>query len=101
MPWQVTQTTWCPTRSKGSPVINTKEAALDYADQGWEVFPLHTPTANGGCSCGTACGKRAGKHPRTPNGLHDATTDPTTIDHWWSKWPDANIGIRTGPGSGV
>jgi hypothetical protein len=31
-------------------------------------------------------------------GLNDATTDRAQIEAWWSKWPDANIGIATGHG---
>jgi hypothetical protein len=37
-----------------------------------------------------------GKIPLTAHGLHDATTDVGLIDEWWSHWPDANIGLRTG-----
>jgi putative DNA primase/helicase len=76
-------------------------AALGYAKRGWYVFPLHTPIA-GGCSCqsGKDC-KCIGKHPRTRNGLHDATTDEAQIRKWWSQWPEANIGIRTGSVSGL
>ena len=28
-----------------------------------------------------------------PRGLHDATTDPAVIERWWSRRPDANIGL--------
>jgi hypothetical protein len=42
-----------------------------------------------------------GKHPRTPNGLHDATTEETQALRWWRQWPDANVGLRTGPESGL
>lgn len=73
-------------------------AALAYADRGWPVFPLHTPDGNGGCSCrrSDCAPKETGKHPRTPNGLNDATTDQAVIRRWWSKWPDANVAVRTG-----
>ena len=37
----------------------------------------------------------------TEHGLIDATIDVDTITMWWSTWPDANIGIRTGQISGV
>ena len=37
-----------------------------------------------------------GKRPLTEHGLDDATSDPDVIRRWWSRWPDANIGIRTG-----
>lgn len=70
-------------------------AALNYASQGWPVHPLHAPTATG-CTCkNTECTSPA-KHPRTAHGLHDATTDPDTIRAWWTQWPTANIGLRTG-----
>ena len=52
---------------------------------------------DGHCSCdaGSAC-THPGKHPRTPNGVKDATIDRKTIKAWWNRWPDANIGIATG-----
>lgn len=77
-------------------------AALDYAARGWLVIPLHTPTPDG-CSCGKAdCPPKShGKHPRTAHGLKDASRDPATIREWWTHWPDANIGIVTGPESGI
>jgi hypothetical protein len=76
-------------------------AAVGYAARRWLVFPLHHPTPTG-CSCskGADCGQ-AGKHPRTQHGLNDATTDPRQVREWWSKWPQANIGIRTGIESGL
>src|SRR5262245_25780630 len=75
------------------------DAALAYAARGWLVFPCHTPMSDG-CSCRRNCG-RIGKHPRTRNGLKDATTDETTIRRWWTMWPQANIGIATGAVSGL
>jgi hypothetical protein len=76
------------------------EAVLDYARRGWAVLPLTTPT-EGHCSCRKDdCGK-AGKHPRTRSGVNDATTSESVIGRWWSKWPDANVGIATGPLSGL
>lgn len=71
-------------------------AALAYAAVGWPVLPLHTPVRGGGCSCRTAGCARAGKHPRTRRGLSDATTRREQLIAWWQRWPDANIGIRTG-----
>ena len=74
--------------------------ALNYAEKGWHVLPLHT-AVNGTCSCSKRdCGS-PGKHPRTEHGLSDATTDPNIIKEWWTRWPDANIGVRTGQISGV
>jgi hypothetical protein len=34
-------------------------------------------------------------------GLHAATTDPAEIKRWWTRWPEANVGIRTGRASGL
>ena len=75
------------------------QAALRYAELGMHVFPCWWPHL-GQCSCGNAeCGSPA-KHPlgtAVPNGLKDATTDQTTIRDWWTRWPQANVAIATGP----
>jgi hypothetical protein len=75
------------------------DAASRYACLSWRVFPVYEPVAAGVCSCsaGSACAN-AGKHPRTPHGMHDATTAATTIAAWWTRWRRANIGVRTGDG---
>jgi len=62
-------------------VINMGEAARWYASGGWRVFPV-APRA---------------KLPLTANGYKDATADPQIITDWWSRWPDANIGLACGP----
>jgi hypothetical protein len=56
-------------------------AALAYAASGLPVLPL------------------AGKVPRNSNGLSGASTDAATVREWWTRWPEANVGIRTGAGS--
>lgn len=73
-----------------------------YIKNGWPVLPLHSPSPTGGCSCakGPTC-PNPGKHPRTRNGLKDASTDIITILKWWGEWPDANVGILTGAESGL
>ena len=77
-----------------------KSAALGYGAKGWGVLPLHQPK-NGVCSCGKPdCGSPA-KHPLTTNGLKDASTNPEQINKWWTRWPDANIGVITGKVSGI
>ena len=77
-------------------------AARSYAERfGWPVFPLYEITGAGDCSCGHPDCHSPAKHPRTSNGLNDATTDSATIQDWWSQWPTANIGIRTGRESGL
>lgn len=77
------------------------EAALEYAKAGFKVFALHNPTKNGGCSCGNPKCTSIGKHPRTPNGVKDATTDPAAIKKMWGNWPNANIGIACGESAGI
>ena len=73
-----------------------RTAALAYARHGIPVLPVHTPAAGGGCSCGRYGCDRPGKHPRLRHGLTDSSTDPRRIEMWWTRWPDANIGLRTG-----
>ena len=36
------------------------------------------------------------KTPLIPNWPNEATTDEAKIREWWTRWPDANIGIVTG-----
>jgi hypothetical protein len=80
---------------------NMLEWALAYARAGFAVVPLHTPNAEGKCSCRKANCDSVGKHPRTLHGVKDATTDPATIEKWFGRqWTDANIGIATGEPSG-
>ena len=87
--------------NRASPTISQRKQALRYARRGWRVLPLFT-ASDGRCSCaaGQSC-DHPGKHPRTPNGVKDATSDETIIKAWWKRWPDANIGIATGRPSGV
>lgn len=59
---------------------NMKKEALDYARLGWPVFP---------CAVNE-------KFPLTPNGVKDATTTLKQIEEWWSRWPEANIGLHVG-----
>lgn len=64
---------------------NLSAAADQLADRDIPVFP---------CAPG-------GKRPLTKHGFQDASTDPAIIGSWWTRWPDANIGIPTGAASGV
>lgn len=57
--------------------------AHQYASAGMAVIPL-----------------KKDKTPLTDHGLKDASKDDSTITSWWSKWPEANIGIVTGQVSG-
>lgn len=78
--------------------------ALRYAADGFAVFPVYEPNIIvDGVMTMCSCGKMdcRGKHPRTINGVLDATTDVNTIKRWWTKWPSASIGIATGKKSGL
>ncbi|WP_143735652.1 DUF3987 domain-containing protein [Microbulbifer mangrovi] len=80
-----------PTPKKMSSLVSS---ALEYAAQGFPVLPLHSISEEGHCTCTeNPCRNKPGKHPRTKNGLHNATIDPEKIKRWWSMWPNANIGL--------
>jgi putative DNA primase/helicase len=77
------------------------EAAERYAKMGIPVFPVFEPTASGGCSCGDdGCSSR-GKHPRIGRGHNAASRDLRKVRDWWTRWPNANVGLRTGPEAGI
>lgn len=61
--------------------MNNLDLALDYASKGYWVFPL----------------RPGRKTPATKSGHYDATADETKIREWWTKNPNANIGIYTAP----
>jgi hypothetical protein len=68
----------------------TLEAALAYAARGWYVFPL------GEGSKLPKIAKAAGGR-----GFHDATRYTDQLETWFTRWPRANIGVRTGATSGI
>lgn len=84
---------------------NMLDAALGYARRGWRVLPLHWVGADGRCSCGAAPSKcKPGKHPHNKlvrHGVKDATTDTVKITAWWERYPRCNLGLGTGPESGI
>jgi KaiC/GvpD/RAD55 family RecA-like ATPase len=59
------------------------ETALRCLEKGWFVFPL-------GEKSKTPDGELA------PNGFNSASNDPTVVRDWWTKKPNANIGIDLG-----
>jgi putative DNA primase/helicase len=82
-------------------VSNPKVDALSYGGLGWHVVPVHTPTRNGGCSCGHAKCISQGKHPRISEWEKNATDNEEQIKKWWNQWPDANVGVQLGQKSGI
>lgn len=82
-----------------------REMATYYASRGYYIFPCHSVRRIGdvlSCTCreGLRC-SRSAKHPRTRHGVKDASNEPSMIHEWWSRWPEANIGIATGRRSGI
>jgi hypothetical protein len=98
--------------------LRLRDAALGYASQGIPVLPLHYPLPHRGdlqpltdgqpmvasrpspsCSCpDSGCGQ-PGKHPLSslvPHGVKDATTNRARVLAWWTRHPQANIGLATG-----
>lgn len=66
---------------------NTKlDIALTLAAMGFKIFPIREGTKNKP----RVRWARGGSKER-------ATDDPAIIREWWTKWPQANIGIATGP----
>jgi len=73
-------------------------SATTYIDRGWRVFPLHSITASGQCTCRSPLCQQKGNHPIRPAGIRGATTRLRDILEWWEDDPYANIGIVTGSG---
>lgn len=57
--------------------------ATEYALHGWYVFPLQV-------------GGKAPFAPAAPHGFKNATTDIEQVKAWWTRYPNANVGIATG-----
>jgi hypothetical protein len=93
-----------------------RDAALGYAARGIPVLPLHYPlphrsglqpipsdpqatVARADCSCRDPDCGQVGKHPLgslVPHGVKDATCNRARILAWWTRHPQANIGLATG-----
>jgi hypothetical protein len=90
-------------------------AALGYAARGIPVLPLHYPLPHHrdlqpvggdqppavgiGCSCRDPDCGQVGKHPLgnlVPHGVKDATINRARILAWWTRHPQANIGLACG-----
>jgi hypothetical protein len=97
------------------PSWQLRDAALSYASRGIPVLPLHyplphhndlqpvtgdqPPALRTSCSCRDPDCSQAGKHPLgslVPHGVKDATCNRARILAWWTRHPQANIGLATG-----
>jgi len=79
------------------------DAAIGYLDLGWSVLPIYA-VRDGRCACGRADCDSPAKHPHgrlAPHGLKDATRDGNVICRWYANGEVINLGIRTGPESGL
>ena len=75
---------------------------FDFIQMGWHIFPCHT-IVRGHCTCpkGATC-ESPGKHPRTKNGVKDATTDDQVVQSWILRWgQEINWALSCGTGSNV
>lgn len=75
------------------------QAALEYIKLGWHVLPLWQ-VEDGACACGKSGCSSVGKHPIShlvPHGQNSAATDEQTVTNWWTRYPDANIGVYLAP----
>jgi Bifunctional DNA primase/polymerase, N-terminal len=97
------------------PCWQLRDAAVGYAARGIPVLPLHyplphrnglqpipgdrNPPARTQCSCRDPDCGQPGKHPLgtlVPHGVKDATTNRARILAWWTRHPQANIGLACG-----
>lgn len=78
--------------------------ALALAKMGLKVVRLQHPITRRGaitCSCARPECTSVGKHPMTPSGYKDGTSERTIIRAWFNEEPQANLGIVTGKTSGI
>jgi replicative DNA helicase len=69
--------------------------ALDYARRKWYVFPCREKPGEGFTRNGEFITPTE-KQPYVTKGLNDATIDEDQIKAWWTKWPNAMIGVNAG-----
>ena len=77
--------------------------ALVYVDLGWPIIPLWSVEEHGNCLCHKKNCHSPGRHPHcrlAPKGVEDATKDREKVKLWFAS-NDLNIGILTGPESGL
>ena len=75
--------------NNAQPFPTIAKAAQEYAARGWHVFPAPQGSKKSYKSAEHSGGRKWG-----------ASIDPNEIAQDWQRWPDANVGIVTGPKSG-
>lgn len=97
------QSNYTVKNSHRTPSQSTSDWARWYVEQGIPVFPLHGMVERDGqlqCTCGTDCGRDAGKHPYTPfapQGEKSATTNLALVNKWFVQRPNLNLAYRIEP----
>lgn len=76
--------------AEGITLSEIGQAALQYADYGWHVFPAPPGTKKSHKSAEHSDGRAWG-----------ATISPAEIKRDWTRWPNANVGVTTGRTSGI
>lgn len=71
-------------------------SALEYIKRGWFIFPCREKPGSSYVNKKGETVIPTEKQPYTANGLDDASIDPDQIKAWWSKWPNAMIGVNAG-----
>lgn len=83
--------------------VDLLTAAHDYAKRGWRIIPLHRVSPDGqfcSCSRGGKC-PSAGKHPKNKDWQEAPTLSAADIQATWEIEKAPNLGIATGPDSGI
>lgn len=81
--------------------MGERPSLTGYLNRGWKIFPCHN-IVDGRCTCtkGASC-ENPGKHPRTRNGVKDASGDLEQVKAWHSQFPHANWALACGRESGT
>ena len=76
------------------------EHLIDYVKMGWKILPVYGAEIDL-CLCGNPDCGHPGKHPMTPNGFKNASTEIEQIQKWHNEYPRANWAVATGAESDV
>lgn len=74
--------------------VDARIAAADwYIERGFRTGTAWGTLPDGTCRCpkGAACDQKPGKHPTSPHGFHDATSDPSIIRRLLSAGSEPNL----------
>src|ERR1035438_3633154 len=83
--------------SNESRALSRRDAALQYARNGYVVFPIYSATSTGACTCENPKCEHIGKHPLSfLKGWSNPEWKPDVaqVDLWWTQNPTYNIGLR-------